>query len=507
MRSLWTAESVVASDVVLSWKAISGVVNAFEFSAINAIALNNYVIHTTNDSITKEIAEKANTYLMWATIGSLFAKPYIQTKVIDSAFELNGVVKQFNDDGISIYNPGMTSSQISEFDQALVVVKKVAGDRELGVNSVIHTLTEQGSEYENFLQKFNQIESEAEKYAFYLDYGTLKDSKIRQLLNANNSKAFDNWRFFYSNNVIVDRKHIEILTDQTYINDLFRYYNEGSLRKIIEPSSFNVRLKFIRKFGKLDPIAFDNLIQTPNGVILLHESPSLRSMPDLLTSDDVVEFLKTGPTKNDIGVRIETQRLNWSTSMKMYQENISFKGMSIQELSDFHSIFKDDFRFDKEKLDTYLNSNRARIKIKCYNNSELVEPTIEEFYISGTHETFIKLFKDIPDEIVEKFIQTSNTEGYDAFAKNAFDFHGRARSNDTEVKFLYNFFQNHFHKGNKFVIEIESTLYTCTSCQKYLQAAQNYAKTEGKILEIQFIAHPKADNSVEVFKLVKSLKK
>lgn len=57
------------------------------------------------------------------------------------------------------------------------------------------------------------------------------------------------------------------------------------------------------------------------------------------------------------------------------------------------------------------------------------------------------------------------------------------------------------------MIEIESTLYTCTSCQKYLQAAQNYAKTEGKILEIKFIAHPKADNSVEVFKLVKSLKK
>lgn len=507
MRSLWTAESVVTSDVVLSWKAISGVINAFEFSAINAISLNNYVIHTTNNSLTKEIAEKANTYLIWATIGSMIARPFIQSKVIDSAFELNGVVKQFNDNGISIYRPEMTSAQINELDQALLIVKNVAGDRELVINNIINTLTEQGSEYENFLQKFNQIESEAEKYAFYLDYGTLKDSKIRQLLNANNSKAFDNWRLFYSNNVIVDRKYIEILTDQIYINDLFRYYKEDSLRKIIEPSSFNVRLKFIRKYGKLNPIAFDNLVHTPNGVILLHESPSLRSMPDLLTSDDVIEYLKTGPTKNNIGVRIETQRLNWSTSMRMYQENISFKGMSIQELSDFHNLFKDYFRSDKEKLNRYLTSNRARIKINCYNNSELIEPTIVEFYISGTPESFVELFKDVPDEISEMFIQTSNAEGYNAFAKNAFDFDGRFRSNDTEVKFLYNFFQNHFHKGNKFVIEIESTLYTCTSCQKYLQAAQNYAKTEGKILEIKFIAHPKADNSKEVFKLVKSLKK
>ncbi|MBW1656756.1 hypothetical protein [Flavobacterium quisquiliarum] len=117
--------------------------------------------------------------------------------------------------------------------------------------------------------------------------------------------------------------------------------------------------------------------------------------------------MKTGPTKNDIGVRIETQRLNWSTSMRMYQENISFKGMSIQELSDFHSLFKDYFRSDKEKLNSYLKSNRARIKINCYNNSELIEPTIVEFYISGTPESFVELFKDVPDEISEMFIQTS----------------------------------------------------------------------------------------------------
>ncbi|PJJ08654.1 hypothetical protein CLU83_1940 [Flavobacterium sp. 1] len=507
MRSLWTTESVVASDVVLSWKAVSGVVNAFEFSAINAIALNNYVIHTTNDSLTKKIAEKANTYLIWATIGSMIARPYIQSKIIESAFELNGIVKQFNDDGISIYRPEMTPSQISEFDQALIVVKDIAGNRELVVNTMIQKLEAYGSDSSEILQKYTQITNSAEKYAFYVDYGVLKDPKIRQLLNANNSKAFDNWRLLYSKNVIVDRKYVEILADQTYINDLFRYYNEDPLRKVIEPLNFKSRLNFIRKFGKLDPIVFEKLIETPNGVILLNESPSFSSMPDLLTSEDVIEFLKTGPTKDIIGVRIETQRLNWSTSIRMYQENISFQAMSIQELSDFHSIFKNYFRTDKEKLSSYLKSNRARIKINCYNNSELIEPTIVEWYISGTPESFVELFNDVPDEITEMFIQSSNAEGYNAFAKNAFDFDGRIRANDTEVKFLYNFFQNHFHKGNKFVIEIESTLYTCTSCQKYLQAAQKYAKAEGKILEIKFIAHPRASNSVEVFKLVKSLKK
>ena len=79
----------------------------------------------------------------------------------------------------------------------------------------------------------------------------------------------------------------------------------------------------------------------------------------------------------------------------------------------------------------------------------------------------------------------------------------RASWGDTEVQFLYHFFENHYHKGNRFVIEIESGLYTCTSCQKYLQAAQKFAKTEDKILEINFIAHPDAIGSEEARIIIK----
>jgi hypothetical protein len=53
------------------------------------------------------------------------------------------------------------------------------------------------------------------------------------------------------------------------------------------------------------------------------------------------------------------------------------------------------------------------------------------------------------------------------------------------------------------VIEIESTLYTCTSCQKFLQAAKIYGNSENKILEIKFIAHPDADMMGNVKNMIK----
>lgn len=49
-------------------------------------------------------------------------------------------------------------------------------------------------------------------------------------------------------------------------------------------------------------------------------------------------------------------------------------------------------------------------------------------------------------------------------------------------------FKIHFSKGDIFEIEMESVLYTCTNCQKYLQAAQLYAKSVGKTINVKFIA-------------------
>ena len=64
--------------------------------------------------------------------------------------------------------------------------------------------------------------------------------------------------------------------------------------------------------------------------------------------------------------------------------------------------------------------------------------------------------------------------------------------------------ENHWNKGNRFVIEMESTLYTCQSCQGYLVYLKELAKQQGKIVDIKMIAHSKAETTVELKKLLKN---
>ena len=46
--------------------------------------------------------------------------------------------------------------------------------------------------------------------------------------------------------------------------------------------------------------------------------------------------------------------------------------------------------------------------------------------------------------------------------------------------------EEHWNTGNRFVINIESTLHACPSCQSYFIYLKELAKKEGKILEINF---------------------
>ena len=118
-------------------------------------------------------------------------------------------------------------------------------------------------------------------------------------------------------------------------------------------------------------------------------------------------------------------------------------------------------------------------------------------------------FKNDVDEIFEavpslkpRFVEPDNYDKFKEFARNAFDNKENKRFNDTEVKFLYNFFTQHYNKGNRFEIQMESVLFTCTNCQKYLQAAQNYARSQGKVIEFKFISHHRAKEMINVKELI-----
>jgi hypothetical protein len=69
-----------------------------------------------------------------------------------------------------------------------------------------------------------------------------------------------------------------------------------------------------------------------------------------------------------------------------------------------------------------------------------------------------------------------------------------ANHNDTELKFTFNFLEQHWNKGDRFVINMESKLHICSSCQGYLTSLQELAKQNGKIIEFNITAHPDASS-------------
>jgi len=63
---------------------------------------------------------------------------------------------------------------------------------------------------------------------------------------------------------------------------------------------------------------------------------------------------------------------------------------------------------------------------------------------------------------------------------------------------VFNFLETHWNSGNKFKIKIESVLYNCESCQRYMQGLKTYCAKQEKIIEFEFFAHPKAKGMDDV---------
>lgn len=128
-----------------------------------------------------------------------------------------------------------------------------------------------------------------------------------------------------------------------------------------------------------------------------------------------------------------------------------------------------------------------------------------EYFPNGQIESeFFERYDGFPTNIKNRIVEPIREELYlEVFNKASIDItNKRARLYDTEVKYIYNFLLNHIGKGNKFIIEIESVLYTCPNCQKYFIALKKYAQTQNIDLQVISRAHPEAGTNREVLELI-----
>ncbi len=267
MRFLWTTETVAATDVVLGWSAVSGGINAFEFIALNALSLNNYVANTTDDIQTRDLAEKISKFLMWATIGTLILKPRIQRNLFGAASDLDSEVTQLMSDNIPIYR-NLNPQQIIEFDQAMTVVRNLSGNIVVEIDGFATRMsTLELSEANIIAARFNGY-SPSQKLAFYRDFVDVLSSEKTFWNKLNKASTLDNYEALRDLNVM-ERNEISIISSTARKNAYVRYYSDSNtgLRDALERSNgLQKRVAFFDEFGNEIPELFDKFVQKPEKI-------------------------------------------------------------------------------------------------------------------------------------------------------------------------------------------------------------------------------------------------
>ncbi|MBS7253509.1 hypothetical protein [Flavobacterium branchiicola] len=460
--------SALAGEQILIWTALEGATNALAISGSILYSYNNYLIQLSNDPSEIEKLEKLNIILFWLIIAQATASVTFRYKAINAA-----------DQFLNTFPSGVIHPDV---ENLLVTLRTQKATNILGIRQKLIDL---GFEENIIVTKFDDFAADV-KIAFWDDFNKLSKEEWSLI---NKSNALENWKYL-NDKKITDRKFINIIISNTKVNAIARFYEYPPLSNFLESLSPLQRWRFLEKHGKIEQNILIQLIENPKGIILLDQaSISITTAPDYLSVLDVKNILRTNSSKETIGVTIERQRLNWDTAIKSYEKEIIFEEMSVAQLRDFYTSFSDAFYdLNPKQLKLFQNSNRIRATTSCYIDNQLVE-TFSEWYMSGGIDNYEMIMRNTPLSFRNRFIPVSDIDKFNAFVTKALDIDGKGRFNDTELKYLFNFFENHYSKGNRFVIEIESTLYTCTSCQKFLQAAKIYANSENKILEIKFIAH------------------
>jgi len=334
---------------------------------------------------------------------------------------------------------------------------------------------------------------------------------MMEMMAKNNGAAVDNWLLMLQNTIGEERKIVAYLENSTLTNSLIRYYNEPSLMNILKTLEESKKQKFLRDFGNLDNNTFQLLSNHPIRVELILDFQNIhRSLNNAYNELDVIRIIRSNLTDNHVGTLKIRNKAEWVDVLSKYPFNINFTPINKNYLDSIANRIMGNLSLTKQKL--LKGRNRLFIKTGVYNGNSLINE-YHEIFISGSKEGTENIFK-VNNQVVYPSVnvngqnfniinQNFNFSDFKDFAIKAVDNKGRERFDDTELKYVFHFLENHWNSGNRFVIDMESVLYNCTSCQLYMQALKEYGITKGKDINILFKAHPKA-TSIEEIKTIQN---
>jgi len=182
-----------------------------------------------------------------------------------------------------------------------------------------------------------------------------------------------------------------------------------------------------------------------------------------------------------------------------YLKSIKNTNMELSELTDMYngniSVFDSLPTGTGSTVDVkkrLTKPNKYITQTRIYDENGNLLNTVDEYFISGHINAVNWGFNNnVPSWLTNPPDQAL----FDIFSSKAVDTRRpkpRQRNNDSELKYIFNFLEQHWNTGSEFRIAARSTLYTCTSCQGYLVYLQKLAKKHNKTIIFEVTAHPKA---------------
>ncbi len=284
----------------------------------------------------------------------------------------------------------------------------------------------------------------------------------------------DNWKFLLDKN-IKEYEFFDIITNQIVMDKYRSLFNSQLTPELLLLTSTQrvYLMKNIKYFTSSELTFLNN---NPKYIKLLGQARvkklSVNQYGDKVSNiaADVFEFSNI---YNMINVQMSPElahvlaiRANISTqeAIKNFEDKIQNVDLS---LSQIQARFYQGTAGFPELLKGH---NRLWVTVKSYDASNTLISSFDEFYISGKQNEVLTAYNNNSNNFPAN-IKEPNYVIYNEFKQKAIDNKGRHRSDDTEMKLLYNFAETHLNSGaSKYVIEIESLFYACTSCRKYLQA-------------------------------------
>lgn len=141
--------------------------------------------------------------------------------------------------------------------------------------------------------------------------------------------------------------------------------------------------------------------------------------------------------------REELLKLSKKDLLDLWRKDIDLRNLQKIDLKNFYNQMI-------KKYPELISNNFAIFKTVIYKEGKVIEEIIE-FSHSGPK----KLYDNFLDVVVDP-----------KFKNGLEDFDKIKRRNDSEVKYIFNFLQNHAYKGDYFIIESTNIFVACDSCKR-----------------------------------------